>query len=319
MRASAAAQVVHDRAREQPVQQQELGGVGVGRHTAVRADERVVSATAAQHVAPGALWMLPDVTWARGDQPGGHVHPLEAAAEGEEQPPLVMAHRLVGRAGDDRATLPDVPERGRGSHPLQPAALDRVPRGVDRLPHLAGDGLPRPPGRLARAAERRGNRCTARSGRSTATRSTSLVSADSPAPAPPSPRAGVQRGVVLVDRDGSSSSNWRCTSTIRWCPPPAPDSDRSRTATPRSGSARLATVRSGSAAAAAPAAAPSPRRGRRGERRPPCLARTPTPAMGRGRRPAASTQVSFDPPPWLEFTISSPSGSATRVSPPGST
>src|SRR3954452_3478138 len=38
-----------------------------------------------------------------------------------------------------------------------------------------------------------------------------------------------------------------------------------------------------------------------------------------GRRSPASTQVSFDPPPWLEFTTSEPSGSATRVSPPGST
>ncbi|SKU71794.1 Uncharacterised protein [Mycobacteroides abscessus subsp. abscessus] len=33
----------------------------------------------------------------------------------------------------------------------------------------------------------------------------------------------------------------------------------------------------------------------------------------------ASTQVSLEPPPWLEFTTSEPSGSATRVSPPGST
>ena len=33
----------------------------------------------------------------------------------------------------------------------------------------------------------------------------------------------------------------------------------------------------------------------------------------------ASTQVSFDPPPWLELTTSDPSGSATRVRPPGST
>ena len=31
------------------------------------------------------------------------------------------------------------------------------------------------------------------------------------------------------------------------------------------------------------------------------------------------TQVSLEPPPWLELTTSSPSGSATRVSPPGST
>ena len=30
-------------------------------------------------------------------------------------------------------------------------------------------------------------------------------------------------------------------------------------------------------------------------------------------------QVSFDPPPWLEFTTSWPSGRATRVRPPGST
>src|SRR5205823_535577 len=36
-------------------------------------------------------------------------------------------------------------------------------------------------------------------------------------------------------------------------------------------------------------------------------------------RSPASTQVSFDPPPWLELTTSDPSGSATRVKPPGST
>src|SRR6185369_9281996 len=31
------------------------------------------------------------------------------------------------------------------------------------------------------------------------------------------------------------------------------------------------------------------------------------------------TQVSFDPPPWLELTTYDPSTSATRVNPPGST
>ena len=36
-------------------------------------------------------------------------------------------------------------------------------------------------------------------------------------------------------------------------------------------------------------------------------------------RPAASTQVSLLPPPWLELTTRLPSGSATRVRPPGST
>src|SRR6202000_3171268 len=34
---------------------------------------------------------------------------------------------------------------------------------------------------------------------------------------------------------------------------------------------------------------------------------------------AFCTQVSFDPPPWLEFTTYEPSTSATRVSPPGRT
>ena len=42
-------------------------------------------------------------------------------------------------------------------------------------------------------------------------------------------------------------------------------------------------------------------------------------AARRRRRSPASTQVSFEPPPWLELTTSEPSGSATRVSPPGST
>ena len=36
-------------------------------------------------------------------------------------------------------------------------------------------------------------------------------------------------------------------------------------------------------------------------------------------RTGASTQVSLEPPPREEFTIISPRGSATRVSPPGST
>ena len=35
--------------------------------------------------------------------------------------------------------------------------------------------------------------------------------------------------------------------------------------------------------------------------------------------PSESTQVSLDPPPWLELTIRPPEGSATRVRPPGTT
>src|SRR5262249_11963871 len=40
---------------------------------------------------------------------------------------------------------------------------------------------------------------------------------------------------------------------------------------------------------------------------------------GRDRLAHASTQVSFDPPPWDEFTTSDPGRSATRVRPPGRT
>src|SRR4029079_5299767 len=39
----------------------------------------------------------------------------------------------------------------------------------------------------------------------------------------------------------------------------------------------------------------------------------------RDHRPLPMTQVSLDPPPWLEFTTSEPFTSAVRVRPPGST
>ena len=47
--------------------------------------------------------------------------------------------------------------------------------------------------------------------------------------------------------------------------------------------------------------------------------RRPGPAAGSASWLPNSTQVSFEPPPCEELTTSSPSGNATRVSPPGST
>ena len=105
-------------------------------------------------------------------------------------------------------------------------------------------------------------------------------------------------------------------------------SGRSRTATRRSGSAsrspccclrarrrcRGRGVRPSAAAAGCAATAPSAGAGRPPRRRAACLGGPP---VGGGR--AASTQVSLEPPPWLELTTSAPSGSATRVRPPGST
>jgi hypothetical protein len=40
---------------------------------------------------------------------------------------------------------------------------------------------------------------------------------------------------------------------------------------------------------------------------------------GRAAARGASTQVSFEPPPWLELTTREPSTRATRVRPPGNT
>ena len=73
-----------------------------------------------------------------------------------------------------------------------------------------------------------------------------------------------------------------------------------------------------------PLTAAAGRRGGRGRGRcpaPPAAGNAggsrPAPVPARGAE--VSTQVSLEPPPWLELTIRLPSRSATRVSPPGST
>ena len=105
------------------------------------------------------------------------------------------------------------------------------------------------------------------------------------------------------------------------CPRPARSSGRSSTATPRSGSARRAPALTAAVAAAwalRRAADRARRRSGWSAARPRRAARVRDAARARRRR-VASTHVSLDPPPWLEFTTRLPSGSATRVSPPGTT
>ena len=150
-----------------------------------------------------------------------------------------------------------------------------------------------------------------------------------PASASPSARAGWRRRGARRStgpRPGAGCARRGCGR----CRRPAPRSGRSRTATPRSGSARrcpsavtghgcccccwdwpttvsLSGPGSCAGGSSGRSAAVNSMRVRSG---------SSTSVAWRG---GLITQVSLEPPPWLEFTTSSPSGSATRVSPPGST
>jgi len=99
------------------------------------------------------------------------------------------------------------------------------------------------------------------------------------------------------------------------CPRPAPGSGR----------ASRAPRRCGSASRHRPLTAAPRSPGRRGRDRVATGARWPGGAHGPGRgcgrrkRSSASTQVSFEPPPWLELTTRLPRGMATLVRPPAAT
>ena len=267
--------------------------------------------------------MLPPARSCVRQQPGGHVDPLDAAAQHQEQPALVAAHRGVGQPGHHRAPLPHPAEERVHALLLDPAAGVRqaVPGGVEALPHLRGDRLPGAAGVLPG----RGQRADHRAG-------VALVQAEQadhpgrgerarrPA-ARPSPRAatGRPRPRWSTGRRASAAGARRGCGR---CPRPARRSGRSSRATRRSGSAsttRPAAVVAAVAAESADAGA----RARVGARRRRQRRRVGGQVRHLERRrcpPApASTQVSLEPPPWLELTTSAPSGSATRVSPPGST
>ena len=142
---------VDDRAREQPVQQQELRGVARARHAAIGPQIRLVGAARAQDRRPrraGCLGQRP-----RGEQARRHVGALDAASEREELPGLVAARRGVDDAHGESRSL---------AHPLEELVhlvdlqASRHPciRGVERLPQLGRHDLASPTGVLARGGER---------------------------------------------------------------------------------------------------------------------------------------------------------------------
>ena len=90
------------RARELAVEHEEGGGPVVAEQAALAAHERLLRTAARQHDRPRRL---PARQPAGGDQPGGHVGALEAAAEHEEVPGLVVRHRRVGDAAHQGGPL----------------------------------------------------------------------------------------------------------------------------------------------------------------------------------------------------------------------
>ena len=134
-------QRVHHRPREQPVHQQELdhllrvAGPGPG------ADEGLVGAAGAEQHRPAEL-----IRFGRDpghQQPRGHVHPFQAAAQHQEPPGLVVAHRGLGQAEEQGGALPDELQVDVRPEPVGGLAAGRQPMAgdVEALPHLAGDDL----------------------------------------------------------------------------------------------------------------------------------------------------------------------------------
>ena len=93
----------------------------------------------------------------RQQQPDDHVDPLDGAAEQVEPPGVVAAHRRGREPGEHRRPVLDVGEERVRTHPagVLLALGQGVPRGVEALPHLAGDHLAGAAGVLPRPRDRR--------------------------------------------------------------------------------------------------------------------------------------------------------------------
>ncbi len=259
----------------------------------------------------------------RGQQPGGHVDPLDVASEHQELPALVPAHGRVGHSGDHRAAVA-YPAEERRARPA-PRSVDVRPRSpchvVFSVSHMSADTVSRAPRAFSRAAASAPSTddgyWRSRPSRSITPGRLAIASS-----AGGYAHHGQQRaaGALLVGprvlRACAAGARRGCGR----CPRPARRSARSRTATRRCGSAcapppllLLLLLLTCHRVASGPGSG-ARCGGHAGWRRP---ARCGISSVARRR--SASTQVSLEPPPWLELTTSSPSGSATRVRPPGST
>ena len=259
-----------------------------------------------------------------------------ARAEPQEHQTLVARHLPVDDPGDHRQLVEQARAAGcRGSRSRCPVCSRRCvafrrsnmspgqrladgPRVLARGRDAAEDRL-----RVLGVADHDPHQLGGRERRSPSRRRASATAARaSPRPRPPD-RGGCPRRAAGGARRAAG-----------WSPRRARRSGRSRTSPPRSGSASTTPTRTrparrsapptGAAAAAPPAGASArsaPSAGRRAarglDRRPPLRgrerrarrtrppARAPAAAAARPRR-RSSTQVSLDPPPWLEFTTRLP-------------
>ena len=253
---------------------------------------------------------------------GGHVDPLQAAAEHQEPPAVVAAHGGVGQARQDGGPLLHVGEQGVGTDRRRPGppCAGMALWVAFRHSHISDEMASRAPRAFSRAA----------------------VSA---------PAIEVVSGVEGEHVDDVGDRRRRRRRAPRPSPPAAPGRRRPRRPTDPPGGGGCGRRGSGRCPRPARRTGPSSTATRRcGSARPPrpccccccCWAAWGTTGPGssgfarrqrvegRGRQRAgagwsapapgsASTQVSLEPPPWLEFTTRLPSGSATRVRPPGTT
>ena len=206
-------------------------------HAAVGAQVGLVGAGRAQHQRPGRR-RVPG-QHAGGEHPRGHVHPLERAAEDEEQPALVAAHRGVGQAEDHRRALADEPEQRVRAVPAGHRALlrQRVVGDVERLPDLGAEHLAGAAGVLPGRRQRADDRARAGRGRRRAWPAPARCRPRPPASASPSARAGWRRRGARRSTGPRAAAGCARRGCGR-CRRPARRSGRSRTATRRSGSAR---------------------------------------------------------------------------------
>ena len=213
---SAAPSEGHDRAREQPVQQQEL------RRAPVATSPPSLRRTARRRRRPAAASPSPARTAGqhpRREQPGGHVDPLEAAAEAQEQPALVPAHGGVGEPGEQRGPLAHPAEEGVRPERAGRAALRAAVPGRVEASHISVEIASRSAagvlagGRRARRRPRPGSSRSQASSSITATsRRLAAVASSGSRAHDREQRCGRPRSSVA---HGSSSSRCRWTSRMR--------------------------------------------------------------------------------------------------------
>src|SRR2546421_6474924 len=299
---------VQRRAGEEPVQHEELDDPRRLERAAVGTQKGLVGAAGPQDGAPVTGTVTRQQLYRQ--QPRGHVGPFQAATEDEEAPRLVPAHRRLGEPGQHRRAFPHEAQEQRRAEALgRPApARQGGPGDVEAFPHLAGDGLPGAARALPGGDDRTGDGAR-------------VVDVEGqPLQRVAGGEARLAGAVDAEDRQQRTARRVLVGPRVLQQPGEERVEDARGVVGPLDVPADP-EQRLGDAAqhyCCPPIAAPPVSLGATS-----CGTTSTGPVAERWRdggsaRSAASTQVSLEPPPWLELTTSAPSGSATRVSPPGS-